>query len=332
LQKLARGPDSNGSGVVALFELARLFSRLYSQSGTHAKYNIIFFLSGGGKFNFQGTRKFIDESLETADISLLSEIDYVLCLDALGRGNSLNFHVSKPPKEGSTAYEILEGMRSLVASMYPDVKFNLVHKKINLADDMLAWEHERFSIRRLPAGTISHYESPIDLDRSTVFYKEVNKDVLARNIKIIGEVLSRHIFNLTNKESSKQLEILSGSLEPDKAIISTWLNQVSAESRCAYLITKESPFFQAAEEVLSTYLKDVKRMLARADKKDPEFVFYDGFEAKMSVYSVKPALFDLLLALFIALYLVTVYFAIENFPLLLDFMPKAIANGKSHQN
>lgn len=30
------------------------------------RYNIIFFLSGGGKFNYQGTRKFIDESLETS--------------------------------------------------------------------------------------------------------------------------------------------------------------------------------------------------------------------------------------------------------------------------
>ena len=44
------------------------------------------------------------------EISLLSEVDYVLCLDALGNGNELNLHVSKPPKDKSAAallYQVL---------------------------------------------------------------------------------------------------------------------------------------------------------------------------------------------------------------------------------
>ena len=56
--------------------------------------------------------------------------------------------------------------------MYPEVAFNLVHKRINLADEMLAWEHERFSLRRLPAGTISRFESVNDHDRKTLFSKK----------------------------------------------------------------------------------------------------------------------------------------------------------------
>ena len=42
--------------------------------------------------------------------------------------------------------------------MGDEVKVNLVHKKINLADDFLAWEHERYSIRRLTAMTASHFK------------------------------------------------------------------------------------------------------------------------------------------------------------------------------
>jgi hypothetical protein len=44
----------------------------------------------------------------------------------------------------------------------------MVHKKINLASELLAWEHERFSLNKIPALTISHFKSFKDIDRTTM--------------------------------------------------------------------------------------------------------------------------------------------------------------------
>lgn len=51
------GSDSNGSGIVALLEIARLFSLLYSNPKTRGRYNLLFGLTSGGPYNYNGTHK-----------------------------------------------------------------------------------------------------------------------------------------------------------------------------------------------------------------------------------------------------------------------------------
>lgn len=67
---------------------------------------------------------------------------------------------------------------------------------------------------------------------------------------------------------------------------------------------------------MGRYLKDVKQHHVKADKRDPEFVFYDQLKQVMNAYRVKPAIFDLLLAVCIAAYLGVAYVAVQNFGLL----------------
>ncbi|KAL8547618.1 hypothetical protein ACS0TY_007080 [Phlomoides rotata] len=54
---LSVGSDSNGSGVVALLEIARLFSILYSSPKIRGRYNLLFALASGGPYNYNGTHK-----------------------------------------------------------------------------------------------------------------------------------------------------------------------------------------------------------------------------------------------------------------------------------
>ncbi|GKD96910.1 nicalin-1 isoform X2, partial [Tanacetum coccineum] len=51
------GSDSNGSGVVALLEITRLFSILYSNPNTRERYNKLFRLTSRGPYNYNGTQK-----------------------------------------------------------------------------------------------------------------------------------------------------------------------------------------------------------------------------------------------------------------------------------
>ncbi|XP_070291212.1 BOS complex subunit ncln isoform X3 [Salvelinus sp. IW2-2015] len=332
---LSYGADSNGSGVSMLLELARLFSRLYTYKRTHAGYNLLFFVSGGGKFNYQGTKRWLEDNLDHTDSSLLQDnVAFVLCLDTLGNGDSLHLHVSKPPKEGTTQYALLKELETVISSQYPEVKFSMVHKKINLADDTLAWEHERFGIRRLPAFTLSHLNSHREAQRSSIMdvrsvspssrhgvgeppagpYVDLRK--LSRNTKLIAESLARVIYNLTEKGAPGDLQIFTEQMQVQEEQLSSMVDWLTAQPRAAQLVDKDSSVVSTLEYHLGHYLKDVRRHYVKADKRDPEFVFYDQLKQTMNAYRVKPAIFDLLLAVCIAAYLGVIYLAIQHFGVL----------------
>ncbi|XP_040040482.1 BOS complex subunit ncln isoform X3 [Gasterosteus aculeatus] len=313
---LSYGADSNGSGVSMLLELARLFSKLYTYKRTHAGYNLLFFVSGGGKFNYQGTKRWLEDNLDHTDSSLLQDnVAFVLCLDTLGNGDSLHLHVSKPPKEGSPQFSLLKELELVAASQYPEVKFSMVHKKINLADDMLAWEHERFGIRRLPAFTLSHLPSHRLAQRFSIMDVRPHVDVkkLSRNTKLVAEALARVIYNLTEKGAPGDLQIFTEQMQVQDEQQSAVVDWLTAQPRAAQLVDKDSSVVSTLEYHLGHYLKDVKRHYVKADKRDPEFVFYDQLKQTMNAYRVKPAIFDLLLAVCIAAYLGMMYLAIQNF-------------------
>ncbi|XP_031162880.1 nicalin-1 isoform X4 [Sander lucioperca] len=316
---LSYGADSNGSGVSMLLELARLFSKLYTYKRTHAGYNLLFFVSGGGKFNYQGTKRWLEDNLDHTDSSLLQDnVAFVLCLDTLGNGDSLHLHVSKPPKEGTPQYSLLKELEMVAASQFPEVKFSMVHKKINLADDMLAWEHERFGIRRLPAFTLSHLPSHRLAQRSSIMDVRPHVDVkkLSRNTKLVAEALARVIYNLTEKGAPGDLQIFTEQMQVQDEQLSAVVDWLTAQPRAAQLVDKDSSVVSTLEYHLGHYLKDVKRHYVKADKRDPEFVFYDQLKQTMNAYRVKPAIFDLLLAVCIAAYLGMMYLAIQNFGVL----------------
>ncbi|KAK2862401.1 hypothetical protein Q5P01_001934 [Channa striata] len=158
---LSYGADSNGSGVTVLLELARLFQKLYSSPRTRPPYHLMFSLTGGGKYNFLGTKRWIEENLDHAESSLLHDnVAFVLCLDTLANGDELHMHVSRPPKPETPMHHFIQHLEEVVASRFPWVKTSLVHKKINLVESTVAWEHERYSLRRIPGFTLSHLDDP----------------------------------------------------------------------------------------------------------------------------------------------------------------------------
>ena len=70
---------------------------------------------------------------------LLANVDFVLCLDSVGGASPLKLHVSKPPKEGSPGEALLRNLNSVAAALAGEGEkareVEVVHKKINLADD-----------------------------------------------------------------------------------------------------------------------------------------------------------------------------------------------------
>ncbi|KAK0136360.1 Nicalin-1 [Merluccius polli] len=303
---LSHGADSNGSGVTILLELARLFQKLYSTAGTRPQYNLMFSLTGGGKYNFLGTKKWIEENLDHAESSLLHDnVAFVLCLDTLANSDELYMHVSRPPKPYSPVYSFIQHLEEVVSSRFPWVSLEMVHKKINLVESTVAWEHERYGLRRIPGFTLSHLEDPKSELRGSILdtMSQVDFKKLKRNGVIIAESLARFMYNLSDKDFQDSR-------------LSSLMSVLTSVPRATQLLDKEPRqmlLINSLEHEFRRYLLQVHRHTFRQDKRDPEITFFDQMNQPVMMYRVKPAAFDLFLGGCIAAYLGIVYYAIQNF-------------------
>ena len=58
----------------------------------------------------------------------------------------------------------------------------------------LAWEHERFSIRRLPAFTLSGHGKALTPEHSSILDTSVNTKALAANTRVVAEALACSLY------------------------------------------------------------------------------------------------------------------------------------------
>lgn len=264
-----------------MLTLINTFSKLYNQMSSSAKYRVVFVLhESGSLLNFQGAKKFLDVN---ADDAVTHNAEFVICIDSLAELPELFMHVSKPLKEGpvNKFFDIL----SEKAALYGNKNITHVHKKINLADNFHKWAHERFSMKRVNAFTLSSLQSHADPLRSSIFSEHVVSspvlesgedqlddfivDNIQTNVKILAEALANYIFF---KDDSESGEIFTEPMS------------LTAKSIQPYIAPKSMSKSQNIKMTFDKFLKNVRVYEEKADVRDPEFLFYEGEEAILNVY------------------------------------------------
>ncbi|XP_010541265.1 PREDICTED: nicalin-1 [Tarenaya hassleriana] len=297
---LSVGSDSNGSGVVVLLEIARLFSILYSNPKTRGRYNLLFALTSGGPYNYDGTRKW----LKSLDQRMRESIDYAICLNSIGSwDNELLLHVSKPP-ENAYVKQIFEGFSNVAEELGFEV--GLKHKKINISNPRVAWEHEQFSRLRVTAATLSELSAPPDLLENTggLFDTRhfVNEEAVVKGAKLVAESLARHIYGHQGKDI--QIFADDSSLAVNPFYVRSWLDLLSQTPRVAPFLSKNEPLIMALKKELEDHTAEIS---VQHDSLEETFTFYDSTKAKLNIYQVASVTFDLLLLLGLGSYLIVLF-------------------------
>ena len=211
-------------------------------------------------------------------------------------------------------------------STYGPLNFEQIHKKILKTSDFVAWEHEKYSWSKLSGFTLSHLNSSKSCSHSSI--SDVRNNIqlasIERNYKYISDALIRLIFNKTdiNLLIIDQTYLLSDRQSDYDQITFTkqWLTFLTSYSRSPSLLTKSHPVVLALEQYAHRYLTNVVKTTIRPNKKDPEFIFFDGDDdqgRQLYVYRIKPAIFDLVLAIIIAIYLGIFYMIAANWSIII---------------
>lgn len=277
---LAYGANADASGVVALFHVARTLSKLYANARTQARYNVVFLLSSGAGLNFAGTRHWIDSSATGSAVR--DSLEWVICLDALARaGGELYLHVSRPSKDPLAAR--LYDTFAQVATRH-NIPFQVVQKKINIAESTAGWEHEIFARRKVLAATLSTFDSSDARAAASLLDKHYDVNALSKNTLVLVEALTRLIYVQDEKAPAIVTSL------PNATLTQGWMDTLTSQPRMVPFIDAKHPVTDHIETTLKQFAPDVSRQHFKADS---DRAFFDSITANLTSYTTKPFTFDL---------------------------------------
>lgn len=304
----ATGLSNSASGTIGLMWLARELKLLFSGSNT-PEYNIAFLLSDASSLNFEGIAQWLGQT----DPSILNGIRYVLCLDSLD-APSLVLHTPKIYKD----LEVSRFLKTIETALNAEgVEVNTRVKKLAVADQVrLFWSHDRFTLAKLMAGSLST-ETNLKhwWNRSSLLDAKINEAALVRNIRGLTEGIAQFLLKVEGGEGpSRRLTSRHGGA-PLEAFVYSWAKYSAAAPRFfAYRqlnnYSNKKQFFQGVADELTNAGFAVERHEFAVDLGG--FSFFYVPPVTISIAEARSVLFDWLLLLLAATYSLGVYFLIKT--------------------
>ncbi|KAG2393072.1 hypothetical protein C9374_009649 [Naegleria lovaniensis] len=286
--------SADGSGMIGLLEISRLFQKLYSTPSTKASHNLLFILTGGSRLGYAGTKHWIKQT----DPRLVNQLDFVLCLDSLtshvdNDSFKLFMHISEKTND-KNVINLYKHFVQTAKQLQIDLQF--IEKKI---DRELVWEHEVFAKKGIVSATISTQSVPSSsmLTRTnSLDISKVDIDQLRKSIKLIAESLARHLYDIDH-------HIRFFEDENDK-FIRAFIKNMESTSRFTPILSKESDLVKALKLTLQQFSTN-DQVVQTQDflLSNSAYKFYTNTKVKLSLLKVTPIAFDLILISSVIIYL-----------------------------
>lgn len=261
---LSFGADSNASGTIAAIQLMKLLSKLFNDSKRKGKVNVINLLSGGGKLNYFGTKKWLEYSDHDLE-NLLSNVAFVISLESLTQSEKIFIHSTRSLRDSPLG-------SSFISELQNRTKATIVVKETNF--DTLTWEHELFAARRLPSFTVS----TLSKQETSIFdsCEKINLDILSRRIDDLFNSLQIVVFGRI--EIKNDVSVLS---------IQTLLDKLCSTSRSQQLLSSSSSshLVNDLDSIVRKVSPSVSIHRFKPDKKQPQFTFYEPSKMTMTIYT-----------------------------------------------
>ncbi|KAM9960367.1 hypothetical protein ACTFIW_009506 [Dictyostelium discoideum] len=232
------GEINNHGNSIAIFELLRVFSMLYSNANTQPiSLNLVFTLVGASSLNEFGVRRWIDQQSK----SFLNSIDHVLCIDSIGMKsystfknnnneeedddendrnekelindeNKLYLQISKPLTKSLKIKNLVENYQ--FSAKNDDINLTIIQKKIDISIPKINFKHEIFSRKHIHAMTITQKQFSTPTTNGILSTNsKLSLPILKRNTKIIASSLLSYIYNISNNNNNNYNNDLSKLLE-----------------------------------------------------------------------------------------------------------------------